>query len=78
METLSKSTSDLLFAEDFIEIELKDDEGNPKANEEFQLFLPDGKILEEKLDGNGYKKIEKIPAGKYSVKFPKLGKKNNS
>jgi len=68
----SKSRSDLLFNEDFIELELKDDEGNPKANEEFILFLPDGKIENGKLDSNGYKKIEKIPAGNYSVKFPNL------
>jgi hypothetical protein len=68
----SISRSDLLFNEDFIEIELKDDEGNPKANEEFILFLPDGKIENGKLDSNGYKKIEKIPAGNYSVKFPNL------
>jgi len=69
-----KTRSGLLYNEDFIEIELKDDEGNPKANEEFTLFLPNGKIENGKLDGNGYKKIEKIPAGRYSVKFPNLNK----
>jgi len=63
-----------LFNEDFIELELKDTDGNPKANEEFILFLPNGKVENGKLDGNGYKKIEKIPAGRYSVKFPNLNK----
>jgi len=73
----TKSRSDLLFNEDFIEIELKDDQGNPKANEEFILYLPNGKIEKGKLDANGYKKVEKIPAGKYSVKFPNLKKKQD-
>jgi uncharacterized Zn-binding protein involved in type VI secretion len=68
----SKSRSDLLFNEDFIEIELKDDEGNPIANEEFIVYLPSGKVETGKLDSNGYKKLEKIPAGNYSVKFPNL------
>ena len=73
----SKSRSDLLFNEDFIEVELKDDEGNPIANEEFILYLPNGKIEKGKLDTNGYKKVEKIPAGNYSVKFPNLKKKQS-
>lgn len=64
--------SGMLYIEDTIEIELKDDEGNAKSNEEFILYLPDGKIIDDKLDSNGYKKIEKVPAGAYSVKFPKL------
>ena len=64
--------SGMLYIEDFIEIELKDSDGNSKANEEYILFLPNGKVEKGKLDGNGYKKIEKIPAGNYSVTFPNL------
>ena len=67
--------SGILFIEDTIEIELKDEEGNVLGNEEFVLYLPDGKIISDKLDSSGYKKIEKVPAGNYSVKFPKLVKK---
>jgi uncharacterized Zn-binding protein involved in type VI secretion len=67
--------SGMLYMEDTIEIELKDDEGNALANEEFLLYLPDGKIISDKLDSSGYKKIEKVPAGSYSIKFPKLLKK---
>lgn len=62
----------MLYNEDFIEIELKDDEGNAKGNEEYILFLPNGKVEKGKLDGNGYKKVEKVPSGKYSVQFPNL------
>lgn len=72
-----RTKSGMLFNEDTIEIELKDDEGNPKANEEFILFLPNGKVEQGKLDGNGYKKIEKVPSGNYSVKFPNLKNLNN-
>ena len=67
-----RTKSGMLYNEDFIEIELKDDEGNAKGNEEFILFLPNGKVEYGKLDGNGYKKVEKIPAGKYSLQFPNL------
>jgi len=67
-----RTRSGLLFNEDYIELELKDTDGNPKGNEEFILYLPNGKVETGKLDGNGYKKIEKIPAGRYSVKFPNL------
>jgi len=70
-----RTRSGLLFNEDFIELELKDSDGNPKGNEEFILYLPNGKVETGKLDANGYKKIEKIPAGRYSVKFPNLIKK---
>ena len=70
--------SALLFKEDFIELELKDSDGNPKGNEEFILYLPNGKVIQDKLDSGGYKKIEKIPAGLYSVKFPNLNKKDKS
>ena len=73
---ISKTRSGLLFKEDFIEIELKDSDGNSKANEEFILYLPDGKVMKDKLDSNGYKKVEKIPAGIYSIKFPNLNKKD--
>lgn len=70
----NKAISDLLYIEDFIELELKDADGNPVPNAEYLLFLPNGKVESGKLDSNGYKKIEKIPAGKYSVKFPNLVK----
>lgn len=69
------SRSGILYIEDTIEIELKDEEGKALGNEEFVLYLPDGKIISDKLDSSGYKKIEKVPAGKYSIKFPNITKK---
>lgn len=67
-----KSRSGLLYFKDYIEIKLKDQEGNPLANEEFILYLPNGEVRKGKLDGNGYKKEEKIPSGSCSIKFPNL------
>ncbi len=74
-ETGISVRSSLLYIEDTIEISLKDEDGTSRKNEEFFLYLPDGKIIQDKLDANGYKKIEKVPAGKYSVKFPNLRRK---
>jgi uncharacterized Zn-binding protein involved in type VI secretion len=65
-----KARSDLLEYKDWIEIELVDEEDKPIANEDYLLYLPDGSIRKGKLDGNGYKKEEKIPPGKCSVVFP--------
>lgn len=65
-----KARSDLLEYKDWIEIELLDADDKPVANEEYILYLPDGSIRKGKLNGNGYKKEEKIPPGKCYVKFP--------
>jgi uncharacterized Zn-binding protein involved in type VI secretion len=67
-----KARSGLLYLEDYIEIELRDENGKPRANEEYILFLPDGSVRKGKLDGSGKKKEEKVPSGSYSVKFPNL------
>ncbi len=66
--------SGTLFIEDYIEIELKDQDGKPVANEEYIFYLASGEIRKGKLDGNGYKKEEKVPKGKYSITFPKLSR----
>ncbi len=66
--------SGILYIEDYIEVELKDQDGNPVANEEYIFYLPSGEVRKGKLDGNGYKKEEKVPKGKYSITFPKLSR----
>ena len=65
-----KARSGLLDYKDWIEIELKDEEDNPIADEEYILYLSNGEVRKGKLDGNGYKKEEKIPPGDCNVKFP--------
>ncbi len=65
-----KSRSGLLSVKDYIEIELRDAEDNPVAEQEYILYLSNGEVREGKLDKNGYAKEEKIPPGKCHVKFP--------
>lgn len=62
--------SGLLEFKDWIEIELKDEEGNPIPNEDYNLFLPDGKKRKGKLDKNGYTIEKNIPPGKCKIFFP--------
>jgi len=65
--------SGMLEYKGYIEIELKDDEGNPAANEKFRVFFANGEVREEKLDSNGYKKIEKVPPERWDIEFPDSG-----
>jgi hypothetical protein len=64
--------SPLLTYRDFIEIELKDVEGNPIADEEYILTLPDGSIRQGRVDRNGYAKEERIAPGKCLIRFPNI------
>lgn len=57
---------------DSIEIELVDENGNPVADEEYILYLPDGKERKGKVDSKGYAKEKDIPPGELFVKFLNL------
>ncbi|MEW5993876.1 MAG: hypothetical protein AB1744_05720, partial [Candidatus Zixiibacteriota bacterium] len=61
--------SGLLRYKDWVELKLKDEEGNPIGNRPFRARLPDGQIREGKLDQNGCAKIENVPPGKVKVTF---------
>jgi hypothetical protein len=61
--------SGLLQYKDYIELELKDEEGNAIAEAGYKVYLPNGKIESGKLDKNGYKKIENVPPGQVEVEF---------
>lgn len=69
---LSKTRSGLLYLEDFIEVEMKDDDGTALANEEYVLYMPNGEVRTGQLDANGKLKEEHIPAGFCQIKFPNL------
>ncbi|MFO7523902.1 MAG: PAAR domain-containing protein [Ignavibacteriaceae bacterium] len=69
-----KTRSGFLYIEDFIEIELKDEENNPIADEEYVIFAPNGEVRNGKLNISGYAKEEKLPGGICSIKFPNLPK----
>lgn len=67
-----KARSDLLRFRDWIEIELKDEENNPIADEDFLLFLANGEVKKGKTDQNGYIKVEDICPGSCHIKFPNI------
>lgn len=69
-----KTRSGFLYIEDFLEIEMKDEEDNPISDEEYIIFAPNGEVRNGKLDKNGYTKEEKLPGGICSVRFPNLPK----
>jgi hypothetical protein len=65
-----KQESGLLEFKDWIEIELKDENGNPVPNQRYVIELPDGSKKEGNLDENGHAKIEGIPPGAINVSYP--------
>lgn len=65
-----QSRSALLEYKDFVELYLKDADEQPIANASYLVFLSNGEVREGQLDSNGYKKIENVPPGKWSVEFP--------
>jgi len=70
--------SGFLNYKDWIEIQLNDDQGNSVPNEEYLLYLSSGEVRQGKLDGNGYKKEDKVSPGNFSVKFPNLKSVGNA
>jgi uncharacterized Zn-binding protein involved in type VI secretion len=64
--------SGFLGYKDWIEIKLQDNSGQPVPNEDYLIRLSTGEIRQGKLDGNGYKKEEKVPPGDFSIEFPNL------
>jgi uncharacterized Zn-binding protein involved in type VI secretion len=64
--------SNFLLYRDWIEIELKDKDGKPRGNEEYIMYLSNGEIRKGKLDGNGYKREEKVPPVQHRVEFPNV------
>lgn len=64
-----KGRSGLLLFQDWIEIELKDMDGKPMANEEYVLYFSNGETRKGKLDANGKKREEKVPPISHRVEF---------
>jgi uncharacterized Zn-binding protein involved in type VI secretion len=63
--------SGILSFKDYLELEYKDEDGNPIGDVEYKLTLSNGVIKEGKLDKNGYAKIENVPPGKVEVVYGK-------
>lgn len=58
----------------WIEIELKDDDGNPVAGEAYRVEVPDGSLAEGSLDEKGFARVEGIDPGTCKVSFPNRDK----
>jgi hypothetical protein len=64
--------------QDYIEIELKDEEGQGVGGEKYVLYLPNGELRKGTLDGTGQKKEENIPPGTCQLRFPDLVEKEEN
>ena len=67
-----KARSEILEYKDWIEIELKDQDDKPVANEEYMIYLKNGETRKGRLDADGISREENVPPGHYSVEFPNL------
>lgn len=55
----------------WVEVKLKDEQGNPVPGEKYRITLPDGSTLAEgTLDENGYAKVDNIDPGNCKITFP--------
>ena len=58
----------------WVEIELKDEAGNPVPGEKYKITLPDGRVKTGTLDHNGYARVQGLDPGSCEVTFPNLDK----
>lgn len=58
--------------DDWIEIQLLGEDGEPVPNTKYRVQLPDGRIEEGTLDAEGVAGFEGIAAGSCKITFPEL------
>jgi uncharacterized Zn-binding protein involved in type VI secretion len=66
------TTSGMLFFKDWLEIDLKDAQDQPMANQEYRLVLPSGEVRKGALDRNGHARIEDVPPGRARVEIARF------
>lgn len=54
----------------WIVVSLKDEKGNPMVGEPFSIALPDGSMATGTLDDKGKARVDGIPPGNCSIRFP--------
>lgn len=59
---------------EWVEIQLIGEDGKGIGGVAYRLQLPDGKVIEGKLDGDGIAAVEGIDPGTCVVTFPELDK----
>ncbi|RKX26057.1 MAG: hypothetical protein DRP45_04520 [Candidatus Zixiibacteriota bacterium] len=64
-----RQTSGLLKYQDWMELELTDEDGEAIGGTQYTLYLPSGETRTGKLDSDGYAKVEQIPPGKVNVTY---------
>jgi len=64
-----EARSGILRYKDYIELRLRDREGNAIGNRPYELILPSGEIRPGTLDGDGYAREENIPPGRVRVRY---------
>jgi len=62
--------SNILEFKDYIEISLKDAEGNGVADAAYRVIFATGEVREGTLESDGSKRLEDIPPGRWEVEFP--------
>lgn len=67
-----KARSGVLRYEDYIEIEVVDEDGAPLASEDYVLYLSSGEVRKGQTDGAGKLREENVAPGGHSVRFPNL------
>ena len=56
----------------WVEIELKDEDGDPLAKEPYEITLADGTVSAGVLDENGRARLDGVAAGQCKVSFPQI------
>ncbi|UCG61924.1 MAG: hypothetical protein JSV52_01135 [Candidatus Zixiibacteriota bacterium] len=65
-----KQESKLLVFKDWLEIAGEEPTGEPMANRDYIIKLPDGTEKKGKLDKDGFARVEGIPPGKCEIEIP--------
>ena len=53
-----------------LELVLRDAEGQPVPGARYRVTLPAGAVIEGELDGDGFARVDRVPAGECRVEFP--------
>lgn len=70
MAAEKKIEVDTIEPNDWIELELLDEEGEPVAGAEYIVLLSNGSEIKGKMDENGYAKVNNVIGGSCRVTFP--------